>query len=406
VLTHPEWRYVAQGADFGQSPAVQAALSGQRDTTELDDRLMGRRLLVAHVPVTGTSWGLMIVHPAAMAYSAVWGLMLRSFLILLIGMGTSAVLAFVLSRWISRPIDALGARVRQVCADSVAIRREERGRDELEQLTKAFDSLAAMLDARAAQMADMRREVDKRNLQLKNLSMKIGRIEEAERKSIAMDLHDGIGQVLATAAVEAQVAEQVLQLDVQRAQEKIHATLQLIRQACGELRRDLFGLRPPTLGRGKLLGVLNQYVSHLGTVSESRCELEIRGTPVELDEAAEVAIYRIVQECFRNAEKHARPTTIRCEMCFEPTVLRVIVRDDGAGFRFEDTTISQPGHLGIISMQERAQSIGGSIAVASTPGWGTTVTLEVPWSPRLRLAVQAGRHSKGAEGAARASGSA
>jgi signal transduction histidine kinase len=107
-----------------------------------------------------------------------------------------------------------------------------------------------------------------------------------------------------------------------------------------------------------------------------KADLRVDGTP-ELDSTVEVELYRIVQEALNNALRHAKADTVEVELDAREGVITIIVRDDGVGFDPSARAIRER-RLGLTSMRERAERLGGTFRVESSPGAGTTVSVEVP----------------------------
>jgi signal transduction histidine kinase len=102
----------------------------------------------------------------------------------------------------------------------------------------------------------------------------------------------------------------------------------------------------------------------------------VRRLPADL----ELALFRIAQEAVGNAIKHAKATRVWIELAFEPHLVRLLVEDDGVGLTKAPGETTRAGY-GLVLMQERAQQLGGTLAVESRPGAGAKVTVAVPLSP-------------------------
>jgi signal transduction histidine kinase len=150
-----------------------------------------------------------------------------------------------------------------------------------------------------------------------------------------------------------------------------------VRETVARLRGLLFELRPPRLDREGLAAALRALLEPLGREAGVRCQVEyqtLREPPIE----SRTVLYRIAQEALANVRKHAGATAIHITLADreEGTLLRI--SDDGVGF--EPTTVDheRPGHLGLVSMRERAEMAGGWFRVASSQGRGTTVETWLP----------------------------
>jgi len=107
-----------------------------------------------------------------------------------------------------------------------------------------------------------------------------------------------------------------------------------------------------------------------------KADVRVHGTP-ELDSTVEVELYRIVQEALNNAVRHAQADTVEVEIEARDGLVTITVRDDGGGFDPGARAIRER-RLGLTSMRERAERLGGTFSVESAPGAGTTVRVEVP----------------------------
>lgn len=191
--------------------------------------------------------------------------------------------------------------------------------------------------------------------------------QEAERRRLAGDIHDGISQRLVTlsyhldalsnAANPAEAAEQLLV-----ARELVDLTLDEARAAIG-------GLRPPVLDDLGLAGGLASLARSLPAV-----DVALDLSDERLPEHVEIALYRIAQECLQNILKHARASTARLEFALGSGHARLTVTDDGTGFDAGEATAG----YGMQSMAERAELVGGTLRVTTCPGTGTSVTATVP----------------------------
>jgi len=194
----------------------------------------------------------------------------------------------------------------------------------------------------------------------------------AERKAVAIDLHDGIAQELAfiSSLVHADIGRSVTDQWI----DQLRAATD---RALAESRRAIAALASnhPIALRGDLDDILKEIASK----QPVPVELDIQSS--RLDEASREVLIRIIREAVVNAVRHGRPNRIRVSLCDDrwPT-LKVI--DDGAGF---DPLHVKEGGFGLVSMQERAKSIGAHLNVDSVPGRGTTV--EVSWAPAKDVAT-------------------
>jgi signal transduction histidine kinase len=195
----------------------------------------------------------------------------------------------------------------------------------------------------------------------------------SERNRLALELHDVVSQKLFSVMLTAEAASTQLDRDPPAAREQVDRVRVLAREALDELRSLILGLRPPELERDGLEGTVRKEAEMLGRVHGVEVEVEGDGTIDAESGDRELAVLRIVHEALQNAVRHARPTRIVVRLDHSG----IEVRDDGVGFEPEQAGL-RSRHLGLTSMEERAQELGGELEIRSAPGAGTTVRLRVP----------------------------
>ena len=209
--------------------------------------------------------------------------------------------------------------------------------------------------------------------------------QEEERKRISADLHDSVAQWLAAASYRAQTVNALLSgNDSNEAQDELAAMESTIDKSLKELRRVVTGLRPPALDELGLSHALRQSLEDLKTDGVA-CRFSEVGTPARLPSSTEIAVYRLVQEALTNVRKHADATKVNLRLQFQADELLVEVRDNGKGFdlsRTLDSAISV-GHMGLLGMKQRVETLGGDIKIKAGEGAGTTIILRLPIQPQI-----------------------
>ncbi|HWK28518.1 MAG TPA: GAF domain-containing sensor histidine kinase [Solirubrobacter sp.] len=211
------------------------------------------------------------------------------------------------------------------------------------------------------------------NARLHERSRELSVIEERNR--LARELHDSVTQRLFGVALAAESAATLLERDTHAAATEIERVSALAREAMEELRAVVFELRPASLEAEGLATVLRKHVDVLRRVAGRRIELRVCDVP-RLAPATAAQVLRIAQEALGNALRHAGATRIDVGLHASDGTLTLVVADDGCGFDPSGEVRGQ--RLGLTSMEERATELGGTLRIASTPGAGTTVRLEVP----------------------------
>ncbi|MDE1929853.1 MAG: hypothetical protein KGI36_21945, partial [Burkholderiales bacterium] len=208
---------------------------------------------------------------------------------------------------------------------------------------------------------------------LRNLSLRLLDAQEQERRWIAQELHDDIGQGIA--AMRFQLARIVEQSREDSAREMAAAALTSSQQLGDRLRQICLGLRPFELDAFGLMAGLRSVVAALAGKSGLALRLHCIGAELRYPPAIETAAFRIAQEAVGNALRHSGCGAIELRVEMAPQRLVVTVEDDGSGFDVAAATTAEAGagHLGLAGMDERARAAGGRLALQSRPGAGTTV---------------------------------
>jgi signal transduction histidine kinase len=194
----------------------------------------------------------------------------------------------------------------------------------------------------------------------------------SERNRLALELHDVVSQKLFSLVLSSEAAATQLDRDPAAARVQLERIGSLAREALGELRSLILGLRPPDLERDGLEGALRKEVEMLRRVHGVEIELVSEGAVDGGHPERELALLRIVHEALHNALRHARAEHIRVRL----SPGEVEVSDDGMGFDPGRAEL-RSRHLGLTSMEERAHELGGRIEIRSAPGAGTQIRLEV-----------------------------
>ena len=195
---------------------------------------------------------------------------------------------------------------------------------------------------------------------------------EEERRRLRRALHDGLGPALAAVALQAETARDLVAQDPCAAVALLDRLVPRLNEAVRDVRTLVHDLRPPTLDELGLAGSVRELATRFATptrvVSVDAEELEA------LPAAVDLAAYRIVSECLANAAKHSAASSVRLVLRRSPSSLQVEVCDDGVGL----AAGAVPG-IGLRSMRERAEELGGSCTVLSGDGGtGTTVVATLP----------------------------
>jgi signal transduction histidine kinase len=201
---------------------------------------------------------------------------------------------------------------------------------------------------------------------------------EDERRRIARELHDGLGQDLTGLAMSIDTALAMLAKPGE--EDNARATLERSRETAAnvlrDIRRVILALRPPALDDMGLFAALEAYAKR--TIGDAGIQLHVStsGRPDGLPPLVENVLFRATQEAINNVARHSGATSCWLTLSAGKARLRINVRDDGVGF--DAAAVPQQGHFGLGSMRERVALIDGRILVTSAPGSGTRIDIRVP----------------------------
>jgi len=240
-----------------------------------------------------------------------------------------------------------------------------------------FLSMLARQVAIATENASLFTSVQRQRLQLEKLLENATLTQENERKRVAIEIHDTIGQQIVGALYRMRAFEFLLSVPMlDEAQAEANEIKGILEKTLNELRRALVGLHPLTLDELGLTSALRQEVEKLNQETNTKCHFQVEGTPIELTSSQEAAMYRVVQEALTNIRKHANATEASVQLHFEDSTVSVRVSDNGKGFKLDKRNMI--GHLGLLGMKERAETLGGNLSLTSKPQSGTSIVLTFP----------------------------
>ncbi len=232
----------------------------------------------------------------------------------------------------------------------------------------------------------LERELEAKRTDLEELSARLVRAQEEERRSLARELHDEVGQSLSAIIREASNAE--FAETPAEVRERVKSVASIAETALNVVRDLALLLRPSMLDDFGLIPALNWHAREM----RKRTGLDVR---IDADEDSDesfdrlpdehkTCIYRVVQEAVSNAARHARARTVRVTIRGERGLVRCTVQDDGVGFDKRSVR-----GLGLLGMEERVRRLDGRFRIDTQPGRGATVSAELPLDPMTQSDIHA-----------------
>jgi PAS domain S-box-containing protein len=213
--------------------------------------------------------------------------------------------------------------------------------------------------------------------QLRALAERLQWVREEDRKQVARDLHDQIGQILTAIKLDMTWMTRHLPESAVEVLARLQESILLIGDGVKAVRAICSGLRPGVLDDLGLAAAIEWQANDFATRNGITCQVSVPPVDLHLDGDRATATFRIFQECLTNILRHAQAKSVRIALYQQEESILLIVEDDGIGFH-ESGFSGTLGSLGLLGMKERAQFCGGNVEISSSPGNGTTITVRVP----------------------------
>ena len=218
--------------------------------------------------------------------------------------------------------------------------------------------------------------------ELRHTWRQLSQVEETERRWLASELHDSIGSALTALSLNLAIVRDRLSGETRAAlQPRLQDSLALVEETVDAVRGMMAQLRPPVLDDYGIATALRWYVGQIATRASIDGNFRLAGEDVRLPPENEIVLFRIAQGALANVMKHSGAKHVEVAMEVDAANIRVSIVDDGCGFVPDKVHADAAApHWGLITLRERAESIGGRCTIESHPGRGTRVTVEVPRS--------------------------
>lgn len=377
---------------------LEYAIGGVVGTHTFTDETGAERLAAfAPVPVMGANWAVLVTHPSPFTYGPNRELLARGLIALALAVAATLVLTLTLGEWVARPIRQLTDHAVAIARGDFSRRVTPNGGGEISDLGLAFGEMADQLQSQVHDLELAREAGSAHAEQMRELNRRTVRLQEDERRRISGEIHDAVAPLITGALYQTRAIRLGFgdgapatadDEDGAPATTVLDDIADLLTRAMDELHRVIFALRPPDLDDIGVVAAIERYINQVQR-SGLKCRLELIGEPPSLMPEVRLAVYRIVQEALHNALRHAAADQAVVQLETVDNTLRVIIRDNGAGF--DPESAARPSALGLLSMRERAAAIGATFAVTSRPGDGTTIIIE-----RRMEAEQVGLEEDGA----------
>jgi NarL family two-component system sensor histidine kinase LiaS len=369
----PGVRYLSQGDN---PPRARA----NSQWVEVVETLADGSYVLAHLPATRVEETRLSV--VGLIINGFWpSLLVFTLVVTTITIPPALLLTWLWSRPIARRIAAMTETSRRFAAGDLSARSQDTHDDEVGQLARQLDDMAATL----AQNIGVLRDLAQQNAALMRQNEE-GAIQ-AERLRLARDLHDELSHQLFRLNLQAAALPEQISRDPKQAVIQAQVVAALAEQAQMDLRTILLELRPTQLARQGLNETLQELCRQWKAIHHLPVDLEVVLSGRYLLAGVEDVIFRVTREALANVAKHAGATSVSVALVEGRQLITLSVTDDGRGF--DPQQVAAQGHYGLAGMRERAAALGGTLAIESDTNRGTTVRLTLPLAPHGEDSVKA-----------------
>lgn len=334
------------------------------------------RMMASLRPIAGTPWIVMVEFSRDSVLQPANRFL--QFMILIGGilLVITVMIAWLLSRNITRPLKKLTAATTAIANGNVSSPVYIDRKDEIGKLSRAFNAMVAQVNKARKELESKIIETGEVNEQLRNLSAHLQNVREQERIHIAREMHDELGQLLTGFKMDvAWLSKRLAEEYDPVIREKLEGMITIIDDAVKFVRRIAAELRPSILDDLGLIPALEWHSSEF----ERRYSIEVdfQSEIQELSTTSLIAtgLFRMYQESLTNVARHSGAKKVITKLQIIAGTLCLSVTDDGKGF---EASQAERKTLGLLGMRERAIMIGGRLEIKSEPGEGTTILISIP----------------------------
>nr|HID12528.1 sensor histidine kinase [Anaerolineae bacterium] len=259
-------------------------------------------------------------------------------------------------------------------------------RGQLEKLQSEQHNLARYLDLlrsilEIADRAEYEPRISEGGEPTQPLVVRIIEAQERERQRLSRQMHDGPAQSLTNLILQAEICERLFDTDPERARAELINLKNAVAATFQKIKAFILNLRPMMLDDLGLIPTLRRYVDSFSDNSGVLTHLMVTGKERRLAPHKEMAIFRLVQELLNNAYEYGHASSVQINLDMGDELVRVSVEDNGSGFELTEMLASPDAdRLGLATMRERVEMLGGQIHFDSGLGRGTRVSFELPVS--------------------------
>jgi signal transduction histidine kinase len=293
---------------------------------------------------------------------------------------TILVVNLVLSRFVLSRLEHLAVDIRRFGQNQGSPLSNDDHPDEIGQLSAAFHTMASHVQARSDENLRLSDSLREQNSLRGELLQRLITAQEAERRRIARELHDDLGQRLGGLGFHVQALDGMIAADPIRAREQLGPIRALIGETTSHMYDLIRDLRPSALDDLGLEAALSSLAQRVLGSRGIEYRLQTNAAGQRMPPAIETTLYRVFQEAMTNIVRHSGASEVVITLARHDHILEATIRDNGCGFEPAAVKANDQNErgLGLLGMNERVTQCGGAITIASGPGAGTEIFVRVP----------------------------
>lgn len=293
---------------------------------------------------------------------------------------TVIVVNLAMSRIVINRLQNLASGLAGFGQGQLSLRLPEDDPDEIGQLSQAFNNMSRRVEEEVAENRALTDHLYEQSQQRGELLKHLINAQENERKRVARELHDDLGQALGALAFQIEALENLIKRDKEGAINQLNLTQELITNTTEQMYELILALRPSTLDDLGLISALQSLAERILEGSGIDFELNFDGFTDRLEPELETTLYRIYQEALNNVRRHSGAKRVSISISISDGYLESDILDDGRGFDINkiESIKDDPRGWGLLGIRERVSQWGGELEIVTEPGRGTVIHIRLP----------------------------
>lgn len=293
---------------------------------------------------------------------------------------TVIVVNLAMSRIVINRLQKLAGALAGFGQDQLSHRLPPDDPDEIGQLSEAFNNMSRRIEEEVAENRALSEHLAQQSQQRGELLKHLITAQEDERKRVARELHDDLGQSLGALALQIEAVEKLIERDKKGATDQLMLTRELITNTIDRMYELILALRPSILDDLGLISALQSHAERYLEGSGINFELNTDGLTDRLEPELETTLYRIYQEALNNVRYHSGATKVSINISMSDGYLESEIQDDGRGFDMSEFEPNNDDHRGwgLLGIKERVSQWGGELEIVTEPGKGTLIHIRFP----------------------------